>query len=97
MAQKGISKDVILAKALEMVESYESPAISMRELAEELAKIGEVELKFELPSELEKNAFNPMVNSSLNSEKLCSLGWKGWFDYKLGLEHTVKIIKEAKV
>lgn len=36
MAQKGISKDVILAKALEMVESYESPAISMRELAEEL-------------------------------------------------------------
>ena len=77
--------------------SNDSSILSIRELAEELAKIGEVELKFELPSELEKNAFNPMVNSSLNSEKLCSLGWKGWFDYKLGLEHTVKIIQEAKV
>ena len=37
-----------------------------------------------------------MNNSSLNSEKLCGLGWSGLFDAKLGLEHTVKFIKEAK-
>ena len=45
---------------------------------------------------MKKKAFNPMNNSSLNSEKLCGLGWSGLFDAKLGLEHTVKIIKEAK-
>ena len=71
--------------------------MSIRELAEYLAKVGNVRLKFELPSQDEKKAFNPMNNSSLNSEKLCGLGWSGLFDAKLGLEHTVKIIKEAKI
>ena len=36
MAQKRISRDIILAKAIEMIERNENPAISMRELAEEL-------------------------------------------------------------
>lgn len=36
MAQKGISRDIILAKAIELIERNENPAISMRELAEEL-------------------------------------------------------------
>lgn len=36
MAQKGISRDIILAKAIEMMERNENPAISMWELAEEL-------------------------------------------------------------
>lgn len=71
--------------------------MSIRELAEYLAKVGNVRLKFELPSQDEKKAFNPMNNSSLNSERLCGLGWKGLFDAELGLEHTVKIIKEAKI
>jgi len=36
LAQKGISKDIILAKAIELVEKNKNPVISMRELAEEL-------------------------------------------------------------
>lgn len=36
MAQKGINRDTVLAKAIEMIERKENPAISMRELAEEL-------------------------------------------------------------
>lgn len=36
MAQKGISKDIVLAKAIEMIERNENPTISMRELTEEL-------------------------------------------------------------
>lgn len=71
--------------------------MSIHELAEYLAKVGNVRLKFELPSQDEKKAFNPMNNSSLNSERLCGLGWKGLFDAELGLKHTVKIIKEAKI
>jgi len=36
MAKKGISRDMILAKAIEMIERNGNPAISMREIAEEL-------------------------------------------------------------
>ena len=35
-----------------------------------------------------------MNNSSLNSEKLEGLGWKGLFDAKRGIESTVRILKE---
>lgn len=38
---------------------------------------------------------NPMKNSSLNSEKLMALGWKGYFDARKGASHTVRIIREA--
>lgn len=71
--------------------------MSIRELIEYLAKVGNVRSKFELPSQDEKKAFNPMNNSLLNSEKLCCFGWNGLFDAKFGLEHTVKIIKEVKI
>lgn len=36
MAQKGISKDLILAKAIEIIERTGNPVISMRDIAEEL-------------------------------------------------------------
>lgn len=36
LAQKGISREVVLAKAIEMIERNGDPSISMRELAEEL-------------------------------------------------------------
>lgn len=69
--------------------------ISIREMAELLAKSGGVEASFGTPSEEEKISFNPMNNSSLNAEKLESLGWKGIFSAEKGLGNTVKIIREA--
>ena len=36
-----------------------------------------------------------MNNSSLNSESLLNLGWRGLFDAKAGLSHTVFILKEV--
>lgn len=69
--------------------------MSIRELAEELARIGNTSVKVELPSGKEMQAFNPMINSSLNSDRLYDMGWRGVFDTKVGLEHTVKIIREA--
>lgn len=70
--------------------------MSIREIATLYAKYGSVELKFEQPTDSEKAAFNPMQNSSLNSEKLQALGWRGLFDSKTGTEHTVKIIRECQ-
>ena len=69
--------------------------ISIRQMAELLAKAGGVQLIVNAPTESEKKAFNPMSNSSLKSEKLEALGWHGLFDAETGLTHTVEIL--AKV
>ena len=66
--------------------------ISIRELAETLAEAGKVEVVYEIPSDSERRSFNPMSNSSLDSTSLEKLGWKGIFDAKAGLSHTVKVL-----
>ena len=70
--------------------------ISIREMAAMIAKYGEVSLRFELPSEMERAAFNPMSNSSLNSDRLQGLGWRGVFDADRGIEHTIRILRESE-
>ena len=75
--------------------SNKDSIINIRDMAEYLAEAGGVELLFDFPSKTESAAFNPMDNSSLDSTKLESLGWKGIFSAKEGLEHTVQILKEC--
>lgn len=69
--------------------------ITIRQMAEILAKSGGVELIHEEAAEEEKKGFNPMSNSSLESGKLIGLGWHGCFDAETGLDHTVKILKSV--
>lgn len=70
--------------------------ITIKEMAQVLASIGDVNLiKEEADSQIIK-AFNPMYNSSLDSSKLEGLGWKGCFDSEEGFEHTIKILKNEK-
>lgn len=68
--------------------------ITIRGMAEILAKSAGVQLKMELPTETEKKGFNPMSNSSLDSTELLALGWKGLFNAERGFSHTVEILKE---
>ena len=68
--------------------------ISIKELGEILANIGNVQLVVDSPTGIETKRFNQMKNSSLDSEKLMNLGWRGFFNAKDGLEHTVRILKE---
>ena len=75
--------------------SNHNSIISIKQLAELYAKEGHVNLKFDLPTENEKSAFNPMDNSSLDGEKLENLGWRGLFDAKIGASHTVAVLKGA--
>ena len=74
--------------------SNKNSTCSIRDMAEYFSKFGNVMLDFDLPSEKEKQAFNPMLNSSLNSEKLESLGWKPAFAKEEGFEHSINVIKE---
>lgn len=69
--------------------------MSIREISQLFADCAGTSLQFEMPSETEKAAFNPMDNSSLKSDKLTDLGWNGCFDGKTGAEHTIKIICES--
>lgn len=66
---------------------------SIREMAEIFAKAGSVNCVFDVPKDAEKKAFNPMQNSSLNSEKLEKLGWKPMFSKNEGFEHSIEICK----
>lgn len=68
--------------------------ISIRQMAEYCAEIGNVELEFNLPSTNEISAFNPMDNSCLDSAKIEGLGWSGVFDAKEGIFHTIQILQE---
>lgn len=67
---------------------------SIREMADFFAKSGNVRCIIDMPKEVEKKAFNPMLNSSLDSEKLESLGWQPVFTKEEGFEHSVIICKD---
>lgn len=67
--------------------------ISIKKLAEMYAEAGNVNLVYDLPTESEKTAFNPMDNSSLDSQKIEELGWRGIFDARTGTSHTVLILR----
>lgn len=70
--------------------------ISIKKMAEILSQASGVKLIQEMATEQEAKGFNPMQNSSLNSHKLQELGWKGLFDAKTGLAHTVKVLQEIQ-
>lgn len=67
--------------------------ITIKELAEMYASVGGVKVVFDLPTEAEKAVFNPMDNSSLDSTKLEGLGWRGLFNAKKGIHHTISVLK----
>ncbi len=69
--------------------------ITIRQMAALIARFANVSLIFDLPTESDSAAFNPMNNSSLNSDKLYSLGWHGVFDAETGFSHTISTLKES--
>ena len=69
--------------------------LSIREMAELFAKHGQSQIRFETAAKTESEAFNPMNNSSLNSDRLQGLGWRGMYDAQSGTSITLQILKEA--
>ena len=67
--------------------------VTIRELAEALAKDGNVSIVFENPSDIEKKSYNLMENSSLESSKLENLGWHALYDIIDGANATYKYFK----
>lgn len=75
--------------------SNKDSVITIRQMAQVIADGAGVQLIMELPTDAEKAAFNPMDNSSLNSDKLEALGWQGQFDAATGFAHTIQALREV--
>lgn len=73
--------------------SNSNSVVTIREMAEALAKAGKVNIVFENPSDLEKKSYNLMENSSLDSSKIESLKWKACFNMEQGAKKTIKFYK----
>ena len=66
--------------------------VSIKELAECIANESGKNILFQLASEKEKSGYNLMENSCLDASELIKLGWKGLFDLKTGVRHTLQIM-----
>lgn len=66
--------------------------VSIKELAQTIAKAGNREVKMELPNEIERKGYTPISRGCLDSEKLENLGWKCYFDLDNGIKDTIRII-----
>ena len=67
--------------------------ISIRELAETIAAIGERKVVIDLSDADEKRGFNPVTKSVFSADKLKLIGWKPQNHIPEGLEHTIHEIE----
>ena len=69
--------------------SNKNSLATIRDIADELAKAGGVEVHYENPSDIEMRSYNLMSISALNAQKLEKLGWKAVFDLETGVKRTL--------
>ncbi len=69
--------------------------VTIRDVAEALAKAGGTRVVFEEATEREKAGYNLMTNSSLNARKLEGLGWKAVFGLEEGAEKTLAFYRQG--
>ncbi len=67
--------------------------VSIRQIAEQMAKVAGRKVIFESATDYEKKSYNMMDNSSLNAEKLESLGWIARYSVEEGVRRTIEIMK----
>jgi nucleoside-diphosphate-sugar epimerase len=73
--------------------SNKNSIVSIKDMAEELAKYAGVHVIYEKPSEIEQKSYNLMINSSLDSNKIESLGWKACFTLEKGVKRTIQVMR----
>ena len=76
--------------------SNRNSIISIRGVAEALAKETGTSIQFCDPSDVEKKGYNLMDNAVLDASELEKLQWKGEFDLDEGIQRTVSLLKRKK-
>ena len=67
--------------------------LTIRQLAEMLAKIGKSKVIMEVPSEMESRGYNPVTKSVFSVDKLEKLGWKVSGTMNEKMQKTVEYLK----
>ncbi|KRL41531.1 NAD-dependent epimerase/dehydratase family protein [Liquorilactobacillus nagelii] len=70
--------------------------ITLKELAENIAKINNKSVVYNLPDSVELQGFSKATKALLDESKLRKIGYTPIFDIKLGLKHTIEILKERR-
>lgn len=68
---------------------------TIRQYAQTLADLGNVQLRFELPSDVEAQGYTRVTRAVLDGSKLESIGWCPQYDLKEGLRETLNAAREA--
>lgn len=68
--------------------------LTIAELAEKIARIGNCKVVFELPSTIDIANQSPISRQVLSSSKIEKLGWKPAFNIEDGIRHTLSILCE---
>lgn len=74
--------------------SNRDSVLSIRQMTEILARAGGVQVHYDVPKNEDLQRFNPMLNSSLDAERLEQLGWRGEIPADVGLPETVQILRQ---
>ena len=69
--------------------------ISIRGYAETLARLAGVQVRFDLPSEQEKQGYSKVTRAVQKGDKLEALGWTPRWDVESGLKATLQALKEG--
>lgn len=65
--------------------------ITIAQLAQKIADIVGVKVQYEIPDDIEKAGYTPVLETFMSTEKLESLGWKPKYDLDTGIKNTLDI------
>lgn len=72
--------------------SNRDSVVTIRQLAEEIARQAGRKVIFTVPTDCEKKSYNLMDVSALNAERLEKLGWRGCYDLQAGVNATLEAL-----
>ena len=72
--------------------SNNNSILSIADFANKIANLSNKEVRFEIPTDAEKNSYNPVTRSVLDGSKLESIGWTPCFGIDEGLKNTLNIM-----
>ena len=72
----------------------ERSEITLKALAQMIARYADTEVVFELPDDKERQGYSTATTAIVDSKKISELGWRARYDIAAGLKNTMEILKE---
>ncbi len=71
--------------------AYSKSVVSIKQIAETVARNANVHIKFEVPTDNESAGYSKFKNAVQNSDKLQNIGWMPYFTLEEGIIRTIDI------